>query len=350
MSLFNKKEKSPEEKLVKKLVGGFLSSNNLLVVLKDTRSQDRLKDIVTSAWKNGASAQDIQKVYDENLARLKEYKTLNSEKRRAKREEEIPKIIFDLKSKPKEEKKGFKKVFSTTIGEEFVKILSGEYLNSLDDEMAYALEGTLKKVQRDGGTLEDMYNVFESNIDFVEKKDARLKNAQNNIFGEKIRIGDVIFHMPSKYKGRMKSAGKIQGYLIDTRVIDVYELIDSNEDDEVVFKIFEHGWSDDSGENSTFYTQSIGIKVYKHKDIGQVLSDLENSDKKWIIENSLVIGEYSGYEILKKDGFLDHIKTLYFLSEKDGKTVLIFAKGVYDYKHQSCGPMNWEDIIKEIIS
>ena len=352
MGLFSKNEKSPEEKLVKELVGGFLSSDNLLKVLDNHKSQDRLKDIVTESWKNGASAYDIQKVYDENLLRLNEYGRLDSEKRRAKREEEVPKIIFNLKSKPKEEKKGIKKFFLTSMEKEFVEILSKEYLHDLDNEMFFALEGVLHNVRKDQGTLEEIYAVLEKNIDFVEKMDNRLKSAKKNIFGEKICIGEIIFHMPSKYKGRMKSAGKEQEYIIDRKIIDSYELVDFIDDDESFFKKFEHKWVERCGGDASdnHWTQTIGIKVYTYKTTEQVLSDLENSSEKWVINDNFDIGEYSGYKLDKKEGFLNLKETNYFLFEKDGKTVLIFSKDKYEDNRQASGSMKWESIIKEVIS
>jgi len=64
-------EQTPEEKLVDKFVGlDFLESENLKNVLSISSSRRELKDIVQEAWRNGASVSEIQKVYDENLARL----------------------------------------------------------------------------------------------------------------------------------------------------------------------------------------------------------------------------------------------------------------------------------------
>ena len=71
MGFFSRKEKSPEEKLVRELVGNFWVSDNLIEVLNSPTSQSELQKIVKEAWKNGASANEIQKVYDENLARFK---------------------------------------------------------------------------------------------------------------------------------------------------------------------------------------------------------------------------------------------------------------------------------------
>jgi len=72
MGLFSKKKESPEEKLVNELVGtGSGSTNNLSHALDSSSSQKELKDIVKEAWKNGASCGEIQKVYDENLHRLR---------------------------------------------------------------------------------------------------------------------------------------------------------------------------------------------------------------------------------------------------------------------------------------
>ena len=86
----------------------------------------------------------------------------------------------------------------------------------------------------------------------------------------------------------------------------------------------------------------------KYKNIEQILSDLKNSDK-WNI-NSSDIGGYSRYEIYKYEGLLKLDKISYFLFEKDGKTVAILSDGDYDYKNQSAGNMEREDIIKRIIS
>ena len=64
-------EQTPEEKLVDDLVGLDSSeSENLKTVLSISRSRTELKEIVHEALKNGASVNEIQKVYKENLARL----------------------------------------------------------------------------------------------------------------------------------------------------------------------------------------------------------------------------------------------------------------------------------------
>jgi len=72
MNVFSKKEKTLEEKLVKELVGSGISiSPNLKGSLNDSSSQKELQKIVKQAWKNGASVSEIQRVYDENLSRIK---------------------------------------------------------------------------------------------------------------------------------------------------------------------------------------------------------------------------------------------------------------------------------------
>lgn len=70
MGMFSKK-KSSEEKLVDELVGsGSKKSDNLKKVLNSDFAIDELQKIVKEAWQNGYSANDIQKVYDDNLKRL----------------------------------------------------------------------------------------------------------------------------------------------------------------------------------------------------------------------------------------------------------------------------------------
>jgi len=71
VGLFNKKT-TPEKELVKKLVGsGILYGDVLNEVLNSPYSKKKLHKIVRKAWKNGASVEEIQKIYDENLAIFK---------------------------------------------------------------------------------------------------------------------------------------------------------------------------------------------------------------------------------------------------------------------------------------
>ena len=64
-------KKTPEEKLVNELVGsGLFTSKSLRTVLNEPVAIGELQNIVQEAWKNGASVDLIQSVYDENLARL----------------------------------------------------------------------------------------------------------------------------------------------------------------------------------------------------------------------------------------------------------------------------------------
>ncbi|MDR2967588.1 MAG: hypothetical protein LBU74_06535 [Methanobacteriaceae archaeon] len=68
----SKKEKTPEEELVDKLVGsGSQKSDNLKKVLKSSFSRNELQEIVQGAWKNGNSISEIRKVYVDNLVKFK---------------------------------------------------------------------------------------------------------------------------------------------------------------------------------------------------------------------------------------------------------------------------------------
>jgi len=68
----SKKEKTPEEELVDKLVGsGSQKSDNLKKVLKSSLSRNELQEIVQGAWKNGDSVSEIRKVYVDNLVKFK---------------------------------------------------------------------------------------------------------------------------------------------------------------------------------------------------------------------------------------------------------------------------------------
>ena len=68
------KKKTPESELVDKLVGsGFLYGDVLDAVLTKPSLKTELHTIVRKAWKDGASTEEIQRVYDENLARIKAY-------------------------------------------------------------------------------------------------------------------------------------------------------------------------------------------------------------------------------------------------------------------------------------
>ena len=64
-------EKTPEEKLVDELVGEGFFYNQFNELANDQGAKRELYNIVTKAWKNGASVSEIQQVYDENLLTLK---------------------------------------------------------------------------------------------------------------------------------------------------------------------------------------------------------------------------------------------------------------------------------------
>ena len=92
-------KKSPEEKLVDELVGsGFLICDNLSDVLISPVSQNELQEIVKGAWKNGASVSEIQRVYDENLLRLKsfDYSSENKEDNAQKESEKFNVLRYKI--------------------------------------------------------------------------------------------------------------------------------------------------------------------------------------------------------------------------------------------------------------
>ena len=71
MKLFSR-NKTQESELVDKLVGsGMFYGDVLDEVLKSAVLKKELHTIVRKAWKDGASTEEIQRVYDENLARIK---------------------------------------------------------------------------------------------------------------------------------------------------------------------------------------------------------------------------------------------------------------------------------------
>ena len=101
MGLFNKKEKTEEEKLVDELVGsGFLMSSKVIESLFISGNRMELQKTVKNAWKNGASCEQIQKVYDGKLAMLQnlpEEKEKKIKKEKEKLREEEKPIDFQIK-------------------------------------------------------------------------------------------------------------------------------------------------------------------------------------------------------------------------------------------------------------
>jgi hypothetical protein len=73
LGLFSKKEKIPGEQLVDELVGsGPSAKGNLNNLFPDnSAARAELQEIVQMAWINGASVSEIQRIYDDNLLRLK---------------------------------------------------------------------------------------------------------------------------------------------------------------------------------------------------------------------------------------------------------------------------------------
>ena len=64
---------TPEQELVDRLVGsGLLFGDMLNEVLASPVYQKELHDVVRKVWKKGATCEEIQRVYDENLLRLKD--------------------------------------------------------------------------------------------------------------------------------------------------------------------------------------------------------------------------------------------------------------------------------------
>ncbi|MCL2687070.1 MAG: hypothetical protein FWE58_00870 [Methanobrevibacter sp.] len=72
MGLFGNEPKTPEKELVDKLVGsGFVWNIAVSNLDIETNDKDKLQKTVKKAWKNGASCEKIQRVYDRKLSKIK---------------------------------------------------------------------------------------------------------------------------------------------------------------------------------------------------------------------------------------------------------------------------------------
>ncbi len=223
MGFFSKKEKSPEEKLVDELVGsGFSVRGNLIDVLDSRSARIELQEIVQEAWKKGASVIEIQKVYDENLTRLrslsenKEHNTIKNSKEGPLSGNKEYSTAKNLKEEPE----------PVSLREKLIYIIGIIIVLSV-------IVGPIT------------YLIFFSPAEEVNFNDAT--------------IGGLEFKIPNMYK-----------------------LYDTNENRDAFFNTYkhEHHTRHDAA-NSVSYLE---IYVYKSKSVQQVVSSI--SSEGWYVHNA----------------------------------------------------------------
>lgn len=307
MSFSDKKEKSPEDELVDYLVGVTRrSSDNLREVLSDNIKRGELEDAVKKVWKNGGSLEEIQRVYDENLARLK----FLSENKGSPEEKLVDKLVGSDTSGSD----NLKKVLNSSIlRKELQNIVQGEWVN--------------------GASVSEIRKVYVENL-------IRLKSLPENKEPESLPLSkNVGFILITLIIGGLIVGGiygifflPVTTYSFNEFVTDGvafniptdYELNGTGENGDAFFTKYVYEYTTSYGEkseNSITKYRYIEIYVYKNKSVQQIVSNI--SSDGWNVHNASY-GNYQGYR-LERPLF----EGCWFIFVKDGKTVGVYCDTKY---------------------
>ncbi|KZX16552.1 hypothetical protein [Methanobrevibacter curvatus] len=214
----------------------------------------------------------------------------------------------------------------------------------------------IKDIRKNGGTCEEMQKAYDENLPIFKNKNIEFALlSSENTFNVEVVVDNLFFHVPYKTPVQMSmweyGVADAPQHTSDSK----YELIDMFDDEEAVFHKYVHYWTDISEDRNTTDSVAtfngnkrkykkehmISIKVYKNKNLEQVLSDFKSSSKKLKINDSDFIGYYFG-RVIEKKGMVSYSPHS-FIFEKDGKTVVVSVEGPNEDGY------NFYNIIKRVI-